>query len=89
MSPGARAMHCDLAPSAQQRAEATAACAHDLGAVRATRAQCACDLGVVCVAAYAVCEQCTRPDLVQCIVLCTVQVTVWTLFTDIVHEHCS
>ena len=25
----------------------------------------------------------------QCTVLCTVQVTVWTLFMDIVHEHCS
>ena len=27
--------------------------------------------------------------LVQCIVLCTVQVIVWTLFMDTVHEHCS
>ena len=27
--------------------------------------------------------------LVQCTVLCTVQITVWTLFMDTVHEHCS
>ena len=27
--------------------------------------------------------------LVQCTVLCTIQVTVWTLFMETVHEHCS
>ena len=27
--------------------------------------------------------------LVQCTVLCNVQVTVWTLFMDTVHGHCS
>ena len=27
-----------------------------------------------------------RPDLVQCTVLCTVQVTVWTLFMSTVHR---
>ena len=31
----------------------------------------------------------SRPELVQCTVLCTVQVTVWTLFMNTVHEHCS
>ena len=34
-------------------------------------------------------EVMSRPGLVQCTVLCTVQVTVWTLFIDTVHEHCS